>query len=323
MESNTRLLPEGVHAILLSKKRFIQYDPSACDPKLLKKHLLYYSDKRLEGVAASKAEVAYFAKLMRVSQRTFLNHYDAPLALETLEEALAIRGIDRLFELEKEPSSTAEVPGALTTREAVQAEIDALRTRFGIEQEVPARFVAQLSDMPGSDVPGGEGTDAVFGCKGLPFLPAPYSMEIVFADEYLAYAKPYRDYLLLHEFAHCLQVVDNWPYYGESEEHHDETFRDACAKLGIDPSQEGSYYPAGSYRITCLSCGDVKYAKEDETLLTQNISMAEFVETSKCPHCLGAITAEPITVPVFTLGDEVFAVESNGDCEIIGTYRKL
>ena len=317
MGNDHRLLPEGVHAIFLSGKRFIQYDPSACDPKLLKKHLLYFSDKRLEGLATSKAEVASFAELMRISRRTFLNQYTAAAALEALEEALATRGSDRLFELEREPSSTAEVPGALTTREAVQAEIDALRTHFGIEQEVPARFVGRFSDIPGE-----EGTDAAFGFEGLPFLPAPHSMEIIFADDYLTYAKPYRDYLLLHEFAHCLQVLDNWPYYGEEYEHHDDSYREACVKLGVVPDQEGSYYPVGSYRITCQSCGDVKYATEDETLRTQNLTIEEFVEICKCPHCLGRIAAECIELPIFTIGEKVYEVAPNGDCEIIGAQKK-
>lgn len=316
-DSNDRLLPEGVYAIHLSGKRFVQYDPDACDPKLLKKHLLHFSDKRLEGVAASKAEIAALAEFMGISQRIFLNRYAAAIALKDLEEALATRGFGRLFETEKPAPNTAQVPGALTTKEAVQAEIDALRSRFGIKQEVSAHFVERFSDIPGEKF-----TDAAFGFEGLPFLPAPYSMEIVFADKYLTYAKPYRDYLLLHEFAHCLQVLDNWPYYGEEDEHHDDSYRNACAKLGIDPEQKGGYYPVGAYRITCQSCGDVKYAQEEETLHFQNVTMAEFVRTFKCPHCFGSIAAKRLETPVFTIGDDAFEVAPNGDCAAVGTIKR-
>ena len=315
MDGSARLLPENMHAVFLSGNRFIPYEPSECDPKLLKKGLTSFSDPRLDGVSTSKAELAFFADMMSMSQRSVLNGLIAPMAIEALEAAVAADALDSLFDM-RCPSSEAEVPGALTTREAVQAEIDTLRGRFGIEQPVHTRFVTHAEDVPGS------GIDASFGFQGLPFLPRPSFMEIIFTDEYLTYPSKYRTYLLQHEFAHCLQVLDGWPYLGDEDEHHDESFARACAKLGVEP-KEGSFYPAGSYRIVCQRCGDTKYATESETLRTQGVSMAEFTREFVCPLCYGSIRAERIDAPVFAIGTEVFEVGPDGEaCKLIGTVQR-
>lgn len=301
--------------VVCTGNHYVRYEPSECDAKLLRENLMRFSDKRLEGVTALKSKVAFAAEYLRMSQRNYLNRYIAPLVIEELEAALATGGIDQLFE--QEPSSEATVPGALITREAVQEEIDALRNRFGIEQTVRARFVENVEDVPGQD-----GTDASFYFEGLAFLPSPTNMEIIFADEFLTYAKPYRDYLLHHEFAHCLQVLDSWPFYGEKDERYEESFTSACAKLGVDPAKEGGYYPTGSYRIICRVCGDTKYTREDGTLRTWNMSMEEFTREFRCPHCNGAIYAERTEAPVFLLGDELFEVGPDEECKPLGTLKR-
>ena len=316
MESIKRLLPKGEYAIYVSPDCILRFDPAECDRKEIEKHLISFRDKRLSGVLIGRNTIHFLAMFMEMSVSEYLETcmetYLADSVAEDLERRLREGGLDDPYEFEPLPSSMREIPGALTSREAVQAEIDELRSEFGVESAVHARFVESKKDIPTN----WKSSDASFGFEGFPFMPRPCWMEIVFADEYLTYAKPYRDYLLKHEFAHCLQVVKNWPYYGESE-HHDATYLDACAELGIDPIGTGGYYLPGSYRITCLSCGDSKYAHEGETLDTQGMSMEEFVRKFACPLCYGRIKAEQISVPIFTIGNKVYRVDEDEQATLI------
>lgn len=312
MGNKQRLLPEGEYAIYVSPDRILRLDPTECDKREMRKHLVSFKDKRLADVMVSRKSVRQRALFMGMSIGAYLETYLEDVVAENLEKRLREGGLDDPYEVDSPPSSTREVSGALTTREAVQAEIDALRSEFDVKGAVSARFVESKGDIPSN----WRHSDASFGFEGLPFMARPFWMEIVFADEYLTYAKPYRDYLLRHEFAHCLQVVRSWPHYGESE-HHDDTYLEACAELGIDEIGVGGYYLPGSYRITCLSCGDTKYAHEGETLETQGMSMEEFVREFACPLCYGRIKAEPIFSPVFTIGDKVYEVGEGEQATLI------
>lgn len=307
MDEPVRLLPEGMYAIYASGDLFIQYEPSECDSKLLSKNLMRFSDKRLDGVLAPKQTIEYLADHMMVSPRHFLNNYYSFVAIKKLEDALENDELDRLFDA-GEPSSDVPVPGALTSREAVQEEVDALRERFGINQPIRAHFVEKMKDY----FPDDDDMDAATSFRGLPFLPNPYLMEIVFEDAFLTYPSRYREYLLLHEFAHCVQVLDAWPYYDEKEAHHDESYNRACAKIGFEPI-EGRFCPAGSYRIICQRCGATTYTKHTED------EIDEFTRRYDCSYCLGPLRAERTDTPIVTFGLDVFEVGPDGDSyELIG-----
>lgn len=299
MDEPIRLLPEGMN-VIYTGKFFIQYEPSECDSKLLRKNLMRFSDKRLDGVRALKSVVEHTADHVMLSPRHFLNRYFSIRAIEQLESALENNELERLFDA-SEPSSELPVPGAFTTREAVQEEIDALRERFGFSLPIHAHFVEKMSDYPGTD-----GLDAAAAFHGFNFLPKPYLVEIVLQNEFLAYPSKYREFLVKHEFAHCVQMLDAWPDYDDSGDHHDESYTRACAKLGFEPT-EGRFYPAGSYRIICQRCGATTYTKHTED------EIDEFTRTYDCSYCWGSLRAERTDTPIVTLDLEVFEVGPDGN----------
>lgn len=316
MRTQSTFLPDGEAAVFLPPSTLMPYDPNLYDGMTLSSYLYRFETGSLTGVALPWDFIRAIARSVGIDQKGFIERYAYPTVEHALKDMAQRYGKDRILDAHPDDSNSAPVPGALVTREQVQAELDRLCARFDVPMPVFVRFVATHDELPGNS-----GADSAFGIKGLPFADTPHSAQIVFVDDFLAYPKAYRTHLLRREFARCLPHTRSWPeaICGGSEEAAD-LFASACEEVGIDHRETAAFYPAGSWRVACRSCGNENLVSERDLSAQGMPSVRSLVAQYRCHRCLGQLETHRIDTAMLRIGAIVYEVEGD-DIAPIGMFR--